>query len=122
METRLQANLDKAMKQVVGHFVPLVQANPPDALLGGMFNGSTDKAAIRSWIEEVIRRVFPAAKDLSHTMVLEERYKDVTFEMLNRPEFLESVQRAFPLINWDKACNEFKAAGESGRKESAPRA
>jgi len=29
------------------------------------------------------------------------------------PDFLESVQQAFPRINWDKAYNEFKAAGES---------
>lgn len=27
-------------------------------------------------------------------MVLEERYKDVTFETLNRPDFLESVEQA----------------------------
>lgn len=113
VETELQAKLDESKKQVVDYYVPLAKASPPDALLGSLLNPSTDEASIRSWIEEVISKVFPSAKDLIHKMVLEERYKDVTFETLNRPDFLESVQQAFPRINWDKAYNEFKAAGES---------
>jgi len=113
VEAELQAKLDESKKQVVDYYIPLAKASPPDALLGSLLNLSTDEASIRSWIEEVITKVFPSAKDLIHKMVLEERYKDVTFETLNRPDFLESVQQAFPRINWDKAYNEFKAAGES---------
>lgn len=113
VEAELQAKLDESKKQVVDYYIPLAKASPPDALLGSLLNPSTDEASIRSWIEEVITKVFPSAKDLIHKMVLEERYKDVTFETLNRPDFLESVQQAFPRINWDKAYNEFKAAGES---------
>lgn len=113
VETELQAKLDESKKQVVDYYVPLAKASPPDALLGSLFNPSTDEASIRSWIEDVITKVFPSAKDLIQKMVLEERYKDVTFETLNRSDFLESVQQAFPRINWDKAYNEFKAAGES---------
>ena len=113
VEAELQAKLDESKKQVVAYYIPLAKASPPDALLGSLLNPSTDEASIRSWIEEVITKVFPSAKDLIHKMVLEERYKDVTFETLNRPDFLESVQQAFPRINWDKAYNEFKAAGES---------
>ena len=45
-------------------------------------------------------------------MKLGERYKDVTFETLNRKDFLESVKAAFPNVDWDKAYNEFLAAGE----------
>jgi hypothetical protein len=115
--TELQAKLDESKKQVMNYYVPLAKANPPDALLGRLLNPSTDEAAIRSWIEEVIGKVFPSAEDLIHKMVLEERYKDVTFETLNHPDFLESVQQAFPRINWGKAYNEFKAAGEQLSKE-----
>ena len=57
--------------------------------------------------------MFPKAKALIQKMALEERYKDVTFETLNRPDFLNSVKEAFPRIDWDKAYNEFKAAGEA---------
>jgi hypothetical protein len=48
-------------------------------------------------------------------MTLEVTFKDVTFETLNRPDFLESVKEAFPSVDWDKAYNEFRAAGESER-------
>jgi hypothetical protein len=116
VETELQAKLDESRKQVVDYYFPLAKASPPDALLGSLFNPSTDEGAIRSWIEEAIDKVFPSAEDLIHKMVLEERYKDVTYETLTRPDFLESVQQAFPRINWEKAYDEFKAAGETSSK------
>lgn len=119
VEAELQARLDDSKKQIVDYYLPLVKANPPDALLGSLFNPGVDEAASRSWIEDVISNVFPTAKDLIQEMVLEERYKDVTFETLNHTDFLESVQQAFPRINWDKAYNEFKAAGESGPPRAA---
>jgi hypothetical protein len=50
-------------------------------------------------------------------MKLDERYKDVTFETLNRNDFLESVKDAFPNVDWDKAYSEFKAAGQSESEE-----
>jgi hypothetical protein len=37
---------------------------------------------------------------------------DVTFEMLNREDFLDAIKAAFPRIDWDKAYKEFRAAGE----------
>jgi hypothetical protein len=60
--------------------------------------------------------VFPNAEELIHKMTLETRYKDVTFETLNRPDFLESVKAAFPRIDWDKPFHDFKAAGETKEK------
>lgn len=113
VEQELQGKLDESMKLVVEYYLPLVKTNPPDALLGGMLTPTADDAAIRSWIEEILCKVFPSAKELTQNMLLEERYKDVTFETLNRPDFLESVRQAFPRIDWDKTYNEFKAAGES---------
>jgi hypothetical protein len=41
-------------------------------------------------------------------------YKNATFETLNREDFLGSVKAAFPKVNWDKAYEEFRAAGEGG--------
>ena len=40
------------------------------------------------------------------------RFKDVTFETLNRKDFLASVKAAFPSVDWNKAYEEFRAAGE----------
>ena len=52
-------------------------------------------------------------------MKLDEHFKDVTFETLNRTDFLESVKTAFPNVNWENAYDEFLAAGESGGKNGA---
>ena len=51
-------------------------------------------------------------------MVLEVRFKDVTFETLNHPEFFEAVKKAYPRVNWEKAYQEFKAAGEAKDQSS----
>ena len=116
VESELQAKLDESTKQVVDYYLPLAKADPPDALVGALLK-VTD-SDIRAWIEEELSTVFPSAKDLIAKMTLEERYKDVTFETLNRPDFLESVKAAFQKINWDKTYAEFKAAGEHLSKSS----
>jgi hypothetical protein len=46
-------------------------------------------------------------------MILEVRFKDVTYETLNHPDFFEAVKAAYPDVDWDKAYSEFKAAGET---------
>ena len=117
VESELQAKLDESKEQVVDYYLPLAKANPPDALLGSLLAPSADEAAIRSWIEQELSRVFPTAADLTGKMMLEDRYKDVTFETLNREDFLESVKSAFPRIDWDKAYAEFKAAAEEDHEE-----
>jgi hypothetical protein len=55
---------------------------------------------------------FPEAGALIQKMQLDIRYKDVTFETLNREDFLEAVKAAFPEIDWEKAYEEFRAARE----------
>lgn len=50
-------------------------------------------------------------------MKLDECFKEVTFETLNRKDFLESVKTAFPDLDWDKAYDEFKAAGKRPREK-----
>ena len=114
VETELQTKLDESKSQVVEYYLPLAKANPPDALIGSLLMVTDDD--IRKWIEEELSTVFPDAEGLIQKMILDDRYKDVTFETLNRPDFLDSVKDAFPRINWDKAYNEFKAAGERGIK------
>ena len=120
VEGELQTRLDESKKQVIDYYIPLATASPPDALLGNLLSPGTDEAAIRSWIEDEISKVFPVAKDLINKMTLEERYKDVTFETLNGEDFLESVQQAFPRVDWEKAYEEFKAAGETESATTLP--
>jgi hypothetical protein len=45
-------------------------------------------------------------------MELDVTYKDLTFETLNRKDFLPRVQQANPNFDWEKPYKEFRAAGE----------
>ena len=112
VEESLQKQLDESRAQVVEYYLPRVKENPPDALLGQLLSGAPSDEDACSWLEWELERVFPKAETLIQKMAIEERYKDVTFETLNRDDFLKSVKKAFPKVNWEKAYNEFRAAGE----------
>ena len=114
VEQELQKKLDESRVQVIEYYLPLARANRPDALIGRLL--WVEDEDIRHWIQEELGSVFPNARDLIQKMTLEERFKDVTFETLNRPDFLESVKTAFPRIDWEKTYNDFKAAGESNKQ------
>jgi len=116
----LQKHLDTSREQIVAYYLPRVMAAKPDALLGQSLNGEVSEAAAAGWLHGELDKVFPSAESLIHGMKLEERYKDVTFETLNREDFLDSVKDAFPTVDWEKAYSEFKAAGQSEAKD--PRA
>jgi hypothetical protein len=44
--------------------------------------------------------------------LFEQTYKDVTFETLNKPDFLSLIKVAFPAVDWERAYEEYRAAGE----------
>jgi hypothetical protein len=71
-----------------------------------------EEAEARLWLDGELDRVFPKADTLIQKMQLDVRYKDVTFETLNREDFLDAIKEAFPRIDWDKAYKEFRVAGE----------
>ncbi|MFO1322406.1 MAG: hypothetical protein U1F52_22615 [Burkholderiales bacterium] len=110
----LQQYLDSSRREIVDYYVRRVVDTPPDALLGQLISSAPSEAAARKWLNAELDRVFPVAESLIQEMKLEERFKDVTFETLDRDDFLDSVKTAFPNVDWDKAYDEFKAAGESG--------
>ena len=112
VEKELQKHLDDSREQVVNYYQPIVMSNPPDALLGQMLHDPPSRDDVCRWLDTMLAREFPSAEKLIQKMQLVVRYKDVTFETLNHPDFLESVKSAFPDIDWDKAYEEFKAAGE----------
>jgi hypothetical protein len=115
---QLQKKLDKSRKQIVGYYLSRAMQNPPDALLGQSLAGKPSREDARSWLERELEPVFPNAETLIQKIVLDERYKDVTFETLNAPDFLSAVKTAFPAIDWDKTYAEFKAAGEKQKQQS----
>lgn len=113
VEAELQQHLDKSRKQIVDYFKPRVIETPPDSLIGRLLSGKPTEEDAELWLNTELDKLFPDADSLIKGMELEERYKDVTFETLNRDDFLNSVESAFPDKGWEKTYNEFKAAGES---------
>jgi hypothetical protein len=110
VEKELQGQLDESRKQIVDYFVPAVVASPPDAMRGQFLKFG--EAEARVWLDGELDRVFPKAEALIQKMQLDVRYKDVTFETLNRKDFLDAIKNAFSRIDWDQAYKEFLAAGE----------
>ena len=95
---------------VLHYFVRRVVASPPDAMRGQFLK--FEEAEARVWLDGELDRIFPKAEELIQKMQLDVRYKDVTFETLNREDFLDAIKEAFQRIDWDKAYKEFRAAGE----------
>lgn len=120
VEADLQKHLETSREQIIAYYQPRVMEAKPDALLGQSLNGEVSEAAANRWLRGQLDRVFPTAESLIQEMRLEERYKDVTFETLNREDFLESVKEAFPNVDWEKAYSEFKAAGQSTVTDKEP--
>lgn len=110
----LQKHLDESRQTIVDYYLPRVMDSQPDALLGQSLSGKATENGARQWLDAELDRVFPSAESLIQVMRLEERFKDVTFETLNHKDFLQSVKEAFPNVDWDKAYEEFRAAGEDG--------
>jgi hypothetical protein len=117
----LQTHLDESRKQIVAYYQARVIEAKPDALLGQSVSGEISEVHAKKWLNGELDRVFPTAESLIQEMKLDERYKDVTFETLNRDDFLESVKVSFPQVDWDKAYEEFRAAGESDRAQTVPK-
>ncbi|MFQ5853717.1 MAG: hypothetical protein ACE5JU_24425, partial [Candidatus Binatia bacterium] len=110
--SELQGQLDESRKQIVDYYLPRVVESPPDAMLGQLLRNKPTEDDARSWLDSELDRVFPKAESLIQKMQLDVRYKDVTFETLNQPDFLDSIKAAFPKFDWDKTYQEFRAAGE----------
>ena len=106
----LQDHLHQSREQIVEHFLPRIVASPPDRLRGRLPH--IDEESIQRWLGTEVDRFFPTAESLVAEMRLDVRYKDVTFETLKRKDFLEAVNAAFPGTDWEKAHEEFRAAGE----------
>ena len=113
VKKELQGQLDESRKQIVDYFVPRVIESPPDAMRGQFLKFG--EAEARAWLDGEVDRVFPKAEALIRKMQLDVRYKDVTFETLNRDDFLDAIKKAFPHVDWEKAYSEFRAAGENAK-------
>ena len=105
----LQQSLENSKQELLDYYLPLIRKHPPDSLIARTIDPESEA---KNWIEDELNKIFPTADALIKKMTLEEHYKDITFESLNQADFMESIRKAFPWVNWDKAYSEFKAAAE----------
>jgi hypothetical protein len=104
--------LDASRTAIVNYYLPRVITNPPEAFLGQFPSDEPTEEDARKWLIHELDAVFPGAEQLIKEMELDVTYKDLTFEILNRKDFLSRVQQAYPILDWEKPYKEFRAAGE----------
>jgi len=116
VEQNLQTSIDDSVNKIGNYYLPLVIKNPPNKLRGALGMYADEEEEVLVWIIRQLKMVFPNAEQMIGKMEISVIHKDVTYENLNDHEFLVSVKKAFPDVNWDKAHQEYLAASE---KESA---
>lgn len=112
VRSKLQEKLDSSRDEIVKYYMPRVVENPPDAFAGQLLTAKPTEDDACRWLGIQLDRVFPKAEQLIQKMELEKTYKDVTFETLSKPDFLSLIKAAFPAVDWDRAYEEYRAAGE----------
>ncbi len=112
VKAKAQGLLDASRKEIIAYYAARVKASPPDKFLGQLLTSDPTDEDVDRWLGKQLDGVFPTAEELIRKMELEQTYKDVTFETLNKPDFLERLREAFPGVDWEKAYKDFQAAGE----------
>jgi hypothetical protein len=112
IKNELGGELDKTKAQLVDNFLSPVMSRPPKELLFQLSGSSLTEGNARKWLEWEIGRCIPQADKLITKMELECVFKDVTYETLKDVELMETLKKAFPLVDWDKPFREFTAAKE----------
>ncbi len=113
VSNELDKLIDSSKDQIITYYLPRVTQDPPDSMLGQLLTDKPTESDARKWLAKQLDRVLPKAENLVTKMELEIQYKDITFETLNRKDFIDALKLAFDQIDWDKAYEEFQAAGES---------
>ena len=109
---KLHETLHESRKQIVEYYLPRILESPPDALRGQTPRPKPTKEDARWWLHRELAKVFPKVEALVQNMQVTVLYKDITFETLNHEDFLRSVKDAYPSIDWVRAYEEYRAAGE----------
>ena len=112
----LWETMDKALEQIVKYYLPRILESPPDDLRRQIIRAEPTVNEARDWLDRKLKPVFDKAFDRLKSdvenMQIIVRYKDVTYETLNHEDFLHLVKEAFPHVEWDRAHEEYRAAGE----------
>jgi hypothetical protein len=109
VQQNLQKSIDDSKEAIVNIYVPILKANHLEDMVIELGESPNDNT-IRTWVTEQLNGVFPCAEELIKKMELRYDFKDLTYETLNKKEFITNVKKAFKYENWDKAYEESIAA------------
>lgn len=111
VKANLQQSIDDSKKAIVDIYIPILKANHLEDMQVELGLDPNDEV-IRMWVSEQLNGVFPCAEELIKKMELRYDFKDLTYETLNKKEFIDNVKKAFKYEDWDKAYEEsITAAG-----------
>lgn len=112
VQENLQQSIEDSKKAIVDIYVPILKANHIEDMVIELGESPSDDT-IKSWVTEQLNGVFPSADKLIKKMELRYDFKDLTYETLNKEEFINNVKKAFKYEDWDKAYEECIAASGS---------
>jgi hypothetical protein len=112
VESEIEGKLKASREQVIEYYLPAARTKPPDELVGKSVRPNLSDDVLREWIGKKLDDVFPSADEVVSNMTLDVSFKDVTYETLNDPDFVDRLKAAYPEIDWDKPYSEFRAMGE----------
>jgi hypothetical protein len=109
VQENLQQSIDDSKKAIVNIYVPILKDNHLEDMVIELGESPSDDT-IKAWVTEQLNYVFPCAEELIKKMELRYDFKDLTYETLNKKEFVDNIKKAFKYENWDKAYKESIAA------------
>lgn len=115
----LTKELEAALYGVIAAITPelarAVLADPPPRFRG-LF--PTTKESATEYVEQELNKAFPKAEKLVENMRIHKFYKDVTYETLKNPEFIERVASIIPKSVLKGALLVERTAAETGETDS----
>lgn len=87
----LQAAIDRRLGALEAALLPAVTKQPPERWNTGLFDSD-----VAPFLRKELSDLAGTAEEMLEKARVEVRYKGVTYETLNAPEFIEAVQKAMP--------------------------
>jgi hypothetical protein len=112
VKDKLQESIDESKKAIAKIYVPVLKENPTDDITI-IVGSNPSEESLHQFVLDQLHTVFPSAESIIKKMEIRYEFKDLTYETLNKKEFLDNVKKAFKYESWDKAHSEYLAASES---------
>lgn len=118
---RFSKEAEKSKTALVSAFWQAVQESPPDDLLAQLTSAKPSKDEAKSYLAHLLDGAFPPADKLCEGMTVRFVPKDLTWETLNEPGFVEWLGNQYPANSGlKKPFDEFLAACERAGNPQIP--